>query len=58
MRWPRGRYNGLRIEGVRLTLRINVFWWSWLPDIYVRYLPWRFGWLCFHVHAEPEYGVR
>lgn len=28
MRWPRGRYNGRRIVGVEVKVRINLRWWS------------------------------
>ena len=31
MRWPRGRWNGQRITGLEVKIRIDVLWWrlSW-----------------------------
>lgn len=28
MNWPRGKYNGQRIVGFRLVIRLNVFRWK------------------------------
>jgi hypothetical protein len=47
MKWPRGKYNGQRISGVDLHLRINVLWWCWVPHISFRYTKY-VHWLCFH----------
>ena len=35
MRWPRGRFNGQRIVGVELRVRVQVthWYWSW-PSLY------------------------
>jgi hypothetical protein len=39
MRWPRGKYNGRRIGGFEIRVRLNLFWWAWgLPDRYGRCL--------------------
>ncbi len=54
-RWPRGRYNGRRITGFTLRLRVDVAYWRWLPRV-----EWGFGhpmlnWLCFALLAQAEY---
>lgn len=30
-RWPRGRFNGMRIVGVEIKVRIDVTDWLWTP---------------------------
>lgn len=27
MTWPRGKYNGERIGGIRVTMELNFTWW-------------------------------
>jgi hypothetical protein len=29
MKWPRGRYNGQRIGGIRIVAELNLCWWTW-----------------------------
>lgn len=58
MQWPRGRYNGRRIVGVRLHVRINLLMWRRLPkaeirNLYGQYLV--FHWLCWYSFFEVEY---
>lgn len=36
MKWPCGRYNGRRIVGIPLLLRIDVTRWDWRPHV-IRY---------------------
>ncbi len=33
MKWPRGKYNGQRIVGFRVTISIKVDRWFWWPYI-------------------------
>lgn len=33
MKWPRGRYNGRRIVGFRITFALNVLSWNWKPIV-------------------------
>ena len=53
MRWPRGRYNGQRIVGVRFTFAIDVTTWMWKPQIgcYCGAC----HWLCFRSWTAFEY---
>lgn len=56
MRWPRGKYNGARIAGFSVALRLNVSYWTWRPI-----LRWDFGqpyalWLCLRLGAKAEYA--
>ena len=58
MRWPRGRYNGQRITGFRISFEVNVDWMWWKPRI-----SWNFGephfiWLIFYVRLYAKYSLR
>ena len=33
IRWPRGRYNGDRIDGFKVSLRLHLSYWWWRPRI-------------------------
>lgn len=55
LRWPRGKYNGWRLDGFKVSFHVHLLWWRWRP-IY----GWNFGmpyfiWLCFSVRAEASY---
>jgi len=56
MKWPRGKYNGCKIGGIEIKVRINVFWWNWKPKVYHDHL-WAFHWICFHIWIAPEYEL-
>jgi hypothetical protein len=54
--WPRGRYNGLRIDGGSIKVEIHLLWWEWWPNF-----SWNFGepyahWLCLTVRFAAHYG--
>ena len=51
--WPRGKYNGHKIVGFELKLRLIVTMWQWLPRYY-RY-PNALVWGCFIVNFGFEY---
>jgi hypothetical protein len=58
LRWPRGRYNGSRIDGFKITFSVHLLWWTWLPRF-----SWRLGmhyfiWLCFTLRHEASYEDR
>jgi|GEM_PF-3858076 len=53
MKWPRGRYNGSRIVGLRFRVVIDVTYWHWWPQ-YLRYAN-AVRWLCVLVGLEAEY---
>jgi len=55
MKWPRGKYNGRRIVGVRVQVMLNIRYW----DFHMR---WNFGEpyiICgpIQVRFELNYGV-
>jgi uncharacterized protein (DUF3820 family) len=58
MNFPRGKYNGRRIVGLRINTRINLLWWSNpLRDCY-----WSYGELglhigCLHMWISAEYEL-
>ena len=54
MKWPRGKYNGLRIVGASIKLKVDITSWRWIPR------PWgefggAFVWLCFLLWIEWEF---
>lgn len=54
-RWPRGRYNGQRIVGLRATVVIDVDEWNWIPRFGPRFTR-CIRWLCCRVHIDVEYA--
>lgn len=60
LRWPRGRYNGQRIVGFRVLVRVRVDCWRFYlwPSDFVR--AWRYGSAVglgpVLVHFEAEYA--
>ena len=55
MKWPRGKYNGRRIQGMRIAIAVHVREWR-LRSI----MRWNFGepyflWLCFTFRGYAEY---
>jgi hypothetical protein len=58
MKWPKGKYNGRRIVGARLHIRINLLMWRWVPraeihNLYGQYLV--IHWLPWYSFVELEY---
>lgn len=52
-RWPRGRYNGRRIIGFRVSFQIRLFYWNWKPII--GHYCGACHWLCFQSWWERVY---
>lgn len=55
MSWPRGKYNGRRIDGFAIGLHLRLLWWPLIPRF-----RWNFGepyayWLCFTIRAKAIY---
>lgn len=44
MRWPRGKYNGSRIVGFDIHIRLDITEWYWKPII--GHYCGAFHWLC------------
>ena len=53
--WPRGRYNGRKIAGVKVSFSLNLFRWVWKPILHGNYGEPYFAWLCFTIRAYAEY---
>lgn len=58
MKWPRGKYNGRRIEGFKISFAVHVLTWYWKPAFNTKYGEPYFIWLCFTFRAYPEYADR
>jgi hypothetical protein len=53
MRWPRGKYNGRRIVGFKISFDIQLDWWAiFLPNKFSYYL--RIG--PIGIRYETEYS--
>lgn len=55
MKWPRGKYNGKRIEGMKVSFSVRLLRWRWKP-VY----NWNFGepyliWLAFTFRFYATY---
>lgn len=57
MKWPRGKYNGQRIVGFRISLTVNVEHPFWLPRLSRNHGEPYLLWLIFHIRARTEYGT-
>lgn len=56
-KWPRGKYNGRRIDGFRFSFSLHLLRWYWKPK-----MSWNFGepyfiWFCFNLRVEANYAV-
>jgi len=56
--WPRGKYNGRRIEGFKFQFDMHLLWWNWIPR-----MRWNHGEpyllvLCFTFRLRPYYEER
>lgn len=52
-RWPRGRWNGKRIIGFSLKLRVSTYWWGFIPH-WPKYAGCSWLWFVFWIDAEYE----
>jgi hypothetical protein len=57
MNWPKGRYNGMKIDGFMVSFKIHVLWWNWKPIINIKYGQPYFIWLCFSLRGELSYKI-
>ena len=55
MRWPVGRYNGRKIVGCSLKVKIDVTEWRWVPWYCWNGFTKGFHWFCFYSWFEWEY---
>lgn len=54
-RWPRGRYNGKRIDGFQVSFSIHLLWWTWRPIISLNHGEPCFLWLFFSLRFYASY---
>lgn len=55
VKWPRGRYNGQRIDGFQVSFRVHLLWWRWRPVIRWNYGEPYFIWLCVSLRGEMSF---
>ena len=53
--WPRGRYNGKRIDGFEVKFQLHLLWWRFKPVIHLRHGRYYVIWLCFSIRGEASY---
>ena len=58
LKWPRGKYNGKRIDGIKISLSIHLTYWNFMPrvDYYLGLL--RIEFLCVTVRVSVEYDYK
>lgn len=56
-RWPRGKYNGRRIQGIKVSLAVHILEWRWRPAVSLNFGEPYLIWLCFTVRFSCEYSA-
>lgn len=54
-RWPRGKYNGRRITGLKISITWRTDFWDWIPVAKWNYGQPFFYWLGLNLRAEATY---
>lgn len=57
VRWPKGKYNGQRIDGFKLSFHLHILWWNWKPVFKLNYGEPYFIWLCFSVRGYLSFAT-
>ena len=55
IKWPKGKYNGQRVEGFQITFVLHLLYWKWVPILYCKFGLFYTVWLCFTVRCQTEY---
>jgi len=56
-RWPRGKYNGWRIEGFKISFAVHLLTWFFRPIVKWNYGEPFFIWLCFSIRGYREFDI-
>lgn len=56
MRWPRGKYNGKRIDGFYVSLQLHLLYWQWRPLFQRNWGEPYFIWLCFTLRGAKSFA--
>ena len=56
--WPVGKYNGQKIEGIKISLAIHILNWRLIPLLRYNFGEPVFIWLCITVRVYVEYDYR
>lgn len=55
MKWPKGKYNGLRIDGFSISITLHLLWWVWAPIISMNFGEPYLVWLCISVRLKLNF---
>lgn len=55
MGWPRGKYNGSRIDGFKVSISLHVLSWFFKPRFSMNFGEPYLVWLFFTIRAELNY---
>jgi len=55
MKWPRGKYNGQRIEGFKFSFAMHLLRWHWKPIFCRNFGEPYFIWLAFTLRFYAAY---
>lgn len=55
MKWPTGKYNRQRIDGIEVKVRFHVLWWNWKPIVKYNFGNPYFHWLFVSIFVQLSY---
>lgn len=55
MHWPKGKYNGRKIDGFSIAIHLHMLDWYWKPITRRNFGEPYFIWLCVTIRAKPSY---
>lgn len=55
MKWPRGKWNGRKIQGFKISFELHVLKWYWVPIFAHNWGEPLFRWLCFSVIGKKSF---
>ena len=56
MKWPKGKYNGRKIDGFTVSLNVHLLSWCWMPVADKNHGQPYLIWLFITIRAEPNYN--
>lgn len=56
--WPRGKYNGMRIDGVKISIAIHLSYWRLMPIFHFNFGEPVFIWMCLTIRLYVNYEYR
>jgi len=58
LKWPRGKYNGKRIDGIKISLSIHLTYWNFMLRVKCLFGYIVLEFLCFTLRVSVEYDYK